>query len=209
MIEGVQCACVFVQSLQTEYDGYNCIKCGFNLSNVLFAGEKQKRERNSAHYNMDDMVWDRRNQLIRVARIGQSHWTESMILFFASIRKMYIYTLDSVEWTMCTRPSIFFLQCSSSSFIWLDFALLCLVLLVFRLMALFFISFPFIRRLLSLCSFCDSYNPHPHTICYSIAVHKQLMLLVRWRSFSHYDWAWMIFLYLRCVQRYFNVFIFF
>lgn len=36
---------VFVRSVQTEYDGYNCAKCGFNLSNGLFAKWKKEKKR--------------------------------------------------------------------------------------------------------------------------------------------------------------------
>lgn len=47
----------------------------------MFA-KRKKSEKNAANYNMVDMVWDGRNQLISVARIGQSHSTKSIIRFF-------------------------------------------------------------------------------------------------------------------------------
>lgn len=91
--------------------------------------------------------WNRRNQLIRVVWIGQSHWTKSM----------FIHTSDSVEWTMSTRPSIFYFASHSSFY----FARLSVfVLNSFSLCAhgsvFHFFSF---CRLLSLCSFCNSHNP--------------------------------------------------
>lgn len=36
---------VFEQSVQSEHDGYNCAKCGLNLSNVLFAKWKKETKR--------------------------------------------------------------------------------------------------------------------------------------------------------------------
>lgn len=120
----------------------------------------------TAHYNMDDMVWDRHNPLIRVARIGQNHWTKSMVLssssFSCSIVNVCIqhHGLGRMNDVHKAIDFLFFFL------IWLDFALLCFALLSLacfslffysRLMTRFFISFPFIQRMVSLCSFFDSY----------------------------------------------------
>lgn len=72
---------------------------------------------------------NRRNQLIRVAWIGQSHWTKYMFI--------YIYIYIEIVRVNDAHKAIDFFLC-----------------------VLGFHFFSFICRFLSLCSFCNSHNPH-------------------------------------------------